>query len=90
MEDFTEKTFKTTLLPDNFRKLAMRTCRSEYWISVEARDRSELPNSHIYSVIFANIEDRDRFIIAMRFNEDQRVGSVAPTAKAKSKEYAPL
>jgi hypothetical protein len=90
MEDFTEKTFKTTMLPDNFRKLAMRTCRSEHWISLEARDRTERPNPHIYSVIFASIEDRDRFIIAMRFNEDQKVGTLAPAAKAKSKEFAPL
>lgn len=89
MEEYSEKTFKTTLLPESFRKLAMRTCRHEHWVSVEARDRTERPNTHIYSVIFTNIEDRDRFIIAMRFNEDERLAALAPAAKAKSgREFA--
>jgi len=70
--EYCEKTFKTRMSLETFQKLALRTCRSQHWVNIEARDRSEVPSTIIASAIFSTIEDRDRFVIAMRFAEDQR------------------
>lgn len=92
-EDFCEKTFKTTMLQDTFVALVKRTCRQQYWISIEGRDRNERPNALFLTVMFSTIEDRDRFVIAFRFAEEERAAALAiaprPAAKVAGKQMAP-
>ena len=93
-----EKTFKTALLYGHFAKLAARTCQQRHWITVEGCDRSMLPVAMFLSVIFSTIEDRDRFMIALRFAENERaiarseLGTARPfidkAASAKAKQLA--
>jgi|GEM_PF-6837454 len=91
-EDFCEKTFKTYMLADTFQALAKRTCRQQYWISIEGRDRNERPNAMFLTVIFSTIEDRDRFVIAVRFAEEERAAALAlaprPAGKTAAKQLA--
>jgi hypothetical protein len=82
-DDVCEKMFKTTMLADMFQKLAQRTCRAPFWISIEGRDRSEKPHAVFFSVVFSTIEDRDRFTIAMRFAE-QELAAAADRLPAKA------
>ncbi len=93
-----EKTFKTALTYGHFSKLAARTCQHRHWITIEGCDRSLLPVSAFLSVIFSTIEDRDRFMIALRFAENERaiarseLGTARPfidkAASAKAKQLA--
>jgi hypothetical protein len=94
-DDLCEKTFKTYMQQDTFQALAKRTCRNEYWISIEGRDRNERPNALFLTVIFSTIEDRDRFVIAVRFAEEERAAALAdmkiaprPAAKVAGKQFA--
>jgi hypothetical protein len=84
--DYVEKTFKTVMQLEPFQKMAKRTCRAPFWVTVEARDRTEIPFTQIFSTIFSTVEDRDRFTIALRFAEEQqRPAAAKPSA---GKQYA--
>ncbi|MSQ87516.1 MAG: hypothetical protein EXR10_11920 [Alphaproteobacteria bacterium] len=81
--DYCEKAFKTTMSLDSFQKIAQRSCRDPFWATAEGRDRSEIPFTNILSIVFSTIEDRDRFIIAMRFASGEKIpaNNESPTSK---------
>lgn len=86
--DYCDHTFRTTLNVEQFAAVAAKACRSRYWIDYEAHDRSMVPDTRIFSVIFTSIEDRDRVRIAMRFADDQSGGAAntnrSPAARSAS------
>jgi len=87
MTELCEKTFATTMTSDAFRKLALRTCKLAHWVMIEGRDRIHVPNTAIMSIVFSGPDDRDRFIIAMRFAEEERA-IAAPVAKPAAAKAA--
>ncbi|MCB2000001.1 MAG: hypothetical protein KDH91_06125 [Rhodoferax sp.] len=82
MTEYCGHTFRTTISVDQFHALVAKSCRSRYWIELEAHDRSMVPATRIFSVIFTSIEDRDRLRIAMRFADDQPSAANTNTAKS--------
>ena len=84
MTEYCEKTFATTILLDTFRKLALRTCKLPHWVELEGRDRSKAPNTLFIIVVFCGPEERDRFMIALRYAEEERAElAKAPPVAAK-------
>ena len=71
MTEYCGHTFRTTVSVERFFAIVAKACRSQYWIELEAHDRSIVPATRIFSVIFTSIEDRDRVRIAMRFADEQ-------------------
>ncbi|MBL8628585.1 MAG: hypothetical protein JNM81_03080 [Rhodospirillaceae bacterium] len=84
MTEYCEKTFATTMLLESFRKLALRTCKMPHWVELEGRDRSHAPNTLFISVVFCNVEERDRFAIAFRFAEEELSELAKKPAEPKS------
>ncbi len=61
-----EITFKTTHSVANINALLARSCRQPFQLKVEAHDRNFVPAYRILSITFANVDDRDRTMIALR------------------------
>ena len=89
MTEYCGHTFRTTISVDQFHAIVARTCKSQFWVEFEAHDRSMIPNTRIFSVIFTSIEDRDKVRIAMLFADEKpdaansnKANSVARFAQA--------
>jgi hypothetical protein len=84
MTEYVEKTFATSMMLETFRKLALRTCKMPHWVELEGRDRSHAPNTLFISVVFCSPEERDRFVIALRYAEDERAALAKAPVEPKA------
>jgi hypothetical protein len=82
--EYCEQTFSTSMSLENFRRLALKTCKMPHWVELQGRDRSHAPNTLFISVVFCSPEERDRFAIAFRFAEGERAEIAKSAAQAKA------
>jgi hypothetical protein len=87
--DYCGHTFRTTLTVEQFGAVVTKTCKSRFWIEYEAHDRSMVPETRIFSVIFTSVEDRDRVRIALRFADDQSGGAANTNRAAATRTASP-
>jgi hypothetical protein len=80
MTEYCGHTFRTGTGVDRFNAIVAKACKNSFWIEIEAHDRSMVPFTRVFSVVFTSIEDRDRVRIAMRF-VDENAGSIAPAPR---------
>lgn len=75
------QTFITTASPDRFKAIITQASKSRFTIEREGYDSAH--RTHIYSVAFTALEDRDRATIAMRFvDKDLAERNAAPAKRA--------
>ena len=71
MQEGVEKLFKTGLSVNRFQVIATKSCRGPVSIRVEGFSKHCIPGYRLLNVTFKDVDDRDRFMIALRFAEDE-------------------
>ncbi len=81
--------FTTTISPDKFEAVVVRSCRAPFTVEVVGSDPTIIPQPRVFAVSFASFDDRDRVRIAMRFVEKEQAEIVAKAARAPVRPIAP-